>query len=155
MLPSGSRVVLSEPDGDLNPDRRGRHGTRPAESETDSVAPRDVPDVAERAVLSCPNGALLGASAFEPGLRLRGGVATPETLQPTRATTRPPASHSIAPSDLGDQVRDLERRIISAALTRFDGNKSKAARHLGITRNGLALKMRRLGIPSTRDDQAL
>ena len=40
----------------------------------------------------------------------------------------------------------VERKLITLALTRTRGNRSKAAKLLGISRNGLALKMNRLGI---------
>jgi transcriptional regulator of acetoin/glycerol metabolism len=41
---------------------------------------------------------------------------------------------------------EVERAAIVGALAAARGNKSLAARSLGITRNGLALKIRRLGI---------
>jgi DNA-binding NtrC family response regulator len=40
----------------------------------------------------------------------------------------------------------LERRLIREALGRAGGNRTQAARLLGISRNGLAIKMERLGI---------
>jgi DNA-binding NtrC family response regulator len=42
----------------------------------------------------------------------------------------------------------LESRLIAAALARTKGNRSRAAKLLGISRNGLALKMDRLGLSS-------
>ncbi|HXO42058.1 MAG TPA: sigma-54 dependent transcriptional regulator, partial [Thermoanaerobaculia bacterium] len=50
--------------------------------------------------------------------------------------------------DLGllGAVERLERRLILGALERTAGNRSQAARLLGISRNGLAEKMGRLGI---------
>ena len=48
--------------------------------------------------------------------------------------------------DLDPAVADLERKMITAALARTKGNRSKAAKLLGISRNGLALKMDRLGL---------
>ncbi len=47
---------------------------------------------------------------------------------------------------LEPRVAELERKLISIALARTRGNRSKAAKLLGISRNGLALKMDRLGI---------
>jgi DNA-binding NtrC family response regulator len=42
----------------------------------------------------------------------------------------------------------LEGRLIREALARAGGNYTQAAKLLGISRNGLALKMQRLGITS-------
>ncbi|HKV13166.1 MAG TPA: sigma 54-interacting transcriptional regulator [Thermoanaerobaculia bacterium] len=50
------------------------------------------------------------------------------------------------PLDLEAHVARLERRLILEALERTDGNRTQAARLLGISRNGLALKMERLGL---------
>ena len=50
------------------------------------------------------------------------------------------------PLDLDIHVARLERRLILEALERTDGNRTQAARLLGISRNGLALKMERLGL---------
>lgn len=51
-------------------------------------------------------------------------------------------------SDLGleSRIADLERKLIALALARTKGNRSKAAKLLGISRNGLALKIDRLGL---------
>ncbi|HLF55746.1 MAG TPA: helix-turn-helix domain-containing protein [Thermoanaerobaculia bacterium] len=40
--------------------------------------------------------------------------------------------------------------MIEEALVRTGGNQSRAAKLLGITRNGLALKLKRLGITAER-----
>ncbi|MCU0303983.1 MAG: sigma 54-dependent Fis family transcriptional regulator [Thermoanaerobaculales bacterium] len=48
--------------------------------------------------------------------------------------------------DLDAATATLERKLIAAALARTKGNRSKAAQLLGISRNGLALKMDRLGL---------
>lgn len=48
--------------------------------------------------------------------------------------------------DLATHVERLERRLIHRALERTDGNLSRAARLLGLSRNGLKAKCRRYGI---------
>jgi len=48
--------------------------------------------------------------------------------------------------DLDSAVAGLEGKLIAAALARTKGNRSKAAKLLGISRNGLALKIDRLGL---------
>jgi DNA-binding NtrC family response regulator len=47
---------------------------------------------------------------------------------------------------LEQHVRRVEVRLIRAALNRSGGNRTQAARLLGISRNGLALKIEKLGI---------
>lgn len=48
--------------------------------------------------------------------------------------------------DLGRMVGDTEQAAIREALRRSHGNKSQAARVLGLSRNGLAIKMQRYGL---------
>jgi DNA-binding NtrC family response regulator len=48
--------------------------------------------------------------------------------------------------ELQRHVDALEERLIKEALTRTGGNRTEAARLLGVSRNGLALKMTRLGL---------
>jgi len=59
-----------------------------------------------------------------------------------------PGEHPSAPCslDLAVNVDHLERKLIRAALARTGGKRSAAARLLGISRNGLAIKMERLGV---------
>lgn len=47
---------------------------------------------------------------------------------------------------LSEHTARLEKRLIERALDLHGGNRSRAATDLGVSRNGLALKMRRLGI---------
>jgi hydrogenase-4 transcriptional activator len=86
------------------------------------------------------------------------GVVGPEHLSPEFA------AREVQKSDFGAQAEDLtlsrlplglaverlEREMIRAALDRSSGNISETARTLGLTRRGLYLKMRRLGL----DDHA-
>ncbi len=86
----------------------------------------------------------------------------------TRLVTSCPAGHTIeskmiSPAVLSEKVGDeaetdsddldlkcqlavVERRLIERALERAQGNHSEAARLLGVTRNGLTMKIKRLGI---------
>ena len=48
--------------------------------------------------------------------------------------------------DIAEQTAALERRLIRLALERTEGNRSQAARLLGISRQGLAMKIERLGL---------
>ena len=51
-----------------------------------------------------------------------------------------------AEATLADAVEQVEREVIQSALDRSSGNLSAAARALGLTRRGLYLKLRRLGM---------
>lgn len=55
-------------------------------------------------------------------------------------------------SNLRVQIEDYERQVLREALERYRWNKSEVARHLGITRQGLHKKIKKLGIiPMDRD----
>jgi len=85
-----------------------------------------------RAVLRCADGAVLQREHFTT-VPLH--IETPARIAPTPTTST---------EDLQTRVESVEREAIADALRASAGNKSLAARILGITRNGLALKMRRL-----------
>jgi DNA-binding NtrC family response regulator len=55
------------------------------------------------------------------------------------------------PGDIKLAVADLERRSIEAALTQSAGNKSKAARTLGISRFALQRKLEKYNISKADD----
>ncbi len=86
-----------------------------------------------------------------------GTIITPEQLSPelkrTSSPTTPSSTASITTigssslpttgGTLADALADVERRMISDALRRHNGNISRAARELGLTRRGLYLKLER------------
>lgn len=47
---------------------------------------------------------------------------------------------------LDEARRQLERRVVSAAMAKHTGNRTDAARALGLSRQGLAKALRRLGL---------
>ena len=65
------------------------------------------------------------------------------------------ASRRLQAASLAAAVEHLERDLIRAALDRSQGNISETARQLGLTRRGLYLKLRRLGLemPAEMDTQ--
>jgi hydrogenase-4 transcriptional activator len=87
-----------------------------------------------------------------------GGLVTPEHLSPQLAgmvgEPDAPAAGSRRRQSLSTAVERLERDMIQGALERSGGNISATARVLGLTRRGLYLKLRRLGI-ETRSDASL
>lgn len=84
-----------------------------------------------------------------------GTVVTPDHLSPELKRTAAPLSDPSITSishyspavgenmTLGDALAELERRMIAEALRRHNGNISRAARELGLTRRGLYLKLER------------
>jgi DNA-binding NtrC family response regulator len=89
-------------------------------------------------------------------------VITPEQLSPelkrTAAPVAPPGGLTDAPmraavaniagrhTTLANAQAELERQMIADALRRHNGNISRAARELGLTRRGLYLKLERYSL---------
>lgn len=111
---------------------------------------RELQSEIRRAVLVCPTGSLLTPEHFGPvkwavekaGKDEEKTASNPAPPEPARVA-QPPAFSAPA-AKLQDQIDAVERRAIQDALTATGGNKSKAADLLGVTRAGLAMKMRRL-----------
>ncbi len=104
---------------------------------------RELESVIERAVLLCPDGGTLQREHL--GTLERAAGDPPVPAPPTEHVDR-----SEPTGTLQEQVEALEREAILRALAAAKGNKSKAAGLLGITRNGLSLKMDRLKISRSK-----
>ena len=83
-------------------------------------------------------------------LALAAGYITPAELSPEicQSPKRPNALALIRQGNrsLEDILAVVEREVLRETLSQYKGNKSKTAQHLGISRNGLAMKMERLGL---------
>jgi len=75
-------------------------------------------------------------------------VGVPELSESIRAALLAEDARPLANGRRGlhAAVAALERRLIADCLVRMGGNKSRVARDLGLSRQGLAKKMRRYGI---------
>ena len=84
-----------------------------------------------------------------------GGTVEPSHLSPELVAAPLPAGSprrfSGEAANLAFAVEQVERDLIRAALDRAGGNISETARTLGLTRRGLYLKLRRLGMESLPD----
>ena len=98
----------------------------------------------QRAVAMSPPG-----GAIEPE-HLSADLSAPEPGK----VAGPSASDGIAvrPGNLASVVERIERDLITATLSSTAGNISETARVLGLTRRGLYLKMRRLGLEASMAD---
>ena len=98
-------------------------------------------------MLFCASGSSLTEEHFrtvEWAVRNRSSVEAlpPQMPVPDTAAARREDQDSL---NLRDHVDGLEKELIEAALAkRTGGNKSQAAELLGVTRAGLAMKIRRL-----------
>jgi DNA-binding NtrC family response regulator len=86
-----------------------------------------------------------------------GGTIEPAHLSPEISATRLPTTVLPARSgrvggNLATAVEQVERELIQATLDRTGGNISESARSLGLTRRGLYLKLRRLGLDSPAEE---
>jgi len=95
---------------------------------------RELENEVRRLVYLCHDGDLVTSALLSPPLQ----AAASET----------PAGPAITADDLhlATQVEALERRLVALALEQSKGKVPAAARLLGLSRYGLTLKMRRLGI---------
>jgi len=121
---------------------------------------RELKSEVERAVLLCPDGDALASEHFGPvrwALEQRSVPAPAAPPEPAPAPEPEPQPEIVVaetvplpppaiPRTLQDELDELERRLIVEALDAARHNKSATAQRLGVTRNGLAIKMKRLGI---------
>jgi len=101
----------------------------------------------QRAVAMSPSGGLIEPEHLSPDL----AAPVPDRRAPqdsAKATLAAP----LQPGNLASVVERIERDLITATLTSTSGNISETARVLGLTRRGLYLKMRRLGLEATLSD---
>jgi len=82
--------------------------------------------------LQCPSGEAIDST-----------LLSEQVLTPATQAAPPAAATSLR---LDENVSLVEERVIRQALARAGGNRTRAAKLLGISRNGLAIKMERLGI---------
>jgi hydrogenase-4 transcriptional activator len=97
----------------------------------------------QRAVAMSPNG-----GTIEPQ-HVSADLAAPESGPAGNERT---AIAAFQPGNLASVVEHVEREMIAATIARSQGNISESARVLGLTRRGLYLKMRRLGLDAAMAD---
>ena len=89
-----------------------------------------------------------------PGGTIEASHLSPEIGSTQVSAATPAARSGAVPTNLATAIEQVERDLIQAALDRSTGNISEAARTLGLTRRGLYLKLRRLGLDSQADVHA-
>jgi transcriptional regulator with PAS, ATPase and Fis domain len=105
---------------------------------------RELQHEVRRLVYLCPDGQAIESNMIsEHILRSPGGA---------EAGPPGPGEPPTVSLDLEDNLARLEGRLIREALGRAGGNRTQAARLLGISRNGLAIKMERLAISDRRPE---
>jgi DNA-binding NtrC family response regulator len=100
---------------------------------------RELQHELRRLVYLCPDGQAIDSTMLSSHF----------AAQPLPAAAAPAATDESLAID--EHVRTLEVRLIQQALARSGGNRTQAAALLGISRNGLAIKMERLGIAHPDD----
>jgi hydrogenase-4 transcriptional activator len=95
----------------------------------------------QRTVARSEDGAIIKPEHLSPELKRTSSPTTPSTT--ASIATIPAANVQSAGGTLADALAEVERRMISDALRRHNGNISRAARELGLTRRGLYLKLER------------
>ncbi|HYK22328.1 MAG TPA: sigma 54-interacting transcriptional regulator, partial [Pyrinomonadaceae bacterium] len=95
----------------------------------------------QRAVARAEDGTVIKPEHLSPELKR---TSSPTTPSGTASIASIPAPNvQSAGGTLADALAEVERRMISDALRRHNGNISRAARELGLTRRGLYLKLER------------
>jgi DNA-binding NtrC family response regulator len=93
---------------------------------------RELEHEMRRLVYLCPGGEAIDSTLLS------------EQVLTTAPLAAPPAGEGSLRLD--ENVKLVEQRLIERALARAGGNRTRAAKLLGVSRNGLAIKMERLGI---------
>jgi hydrogenase-4 transcriptional activator len=99
----------------------------------------------QRVIARAEDGMLITPEHLSPELRHMSSPTTPPgTVTPIVAGAGGPSvAAPLQDVTLADALADVERRMIAEALRKHNGNISRAARELGLTRRGLYLKLER------------
>ena len=101
----------------------------------------------QRIVARAEDGTLITPDHLSPEhRRVSANVSAPVSSVTHIGTTTAIDTHNLT---LADAMADLERRMIADALRKHNGNISRAARELGLTRRGLYLKLERYAITAS------
>ena len=95
----------------------------------------------QRTVARSEDGTVITPEHLTPELKRTSSPTAPSTAAASLASM--PSSNVQTAGTLADALAEVERRMISDALRRHNGNISRAARELGLTRRGLYLKLER------------
>ena len=95
----------------------------------------------QRTVARSEDGTVITPEHLSPELKRTSSPTSPSTAAASLASM--PSSNVQTAGTLADALAEVERRMISDALRRHNGNISRAARELGLTRRGLYLKLER------------
>jgi transcriptional regulator with GAF, ATPase, and Fis domain/Tfp pilus assembly protein PilF len=97
----------------------------------------------QRLVARAEDGITIGPEHLSPELRRMAAPTAPALVTPI-ASGGSAATVPLQNVTLAEALAEVERRMIAAALRKHNGNISRAARELGLTRRGLYLKLDRL-----------
>ena len=99
----------------------------------------------QRVIARSEDGTLITPDQLSPELRQMGKPVTPAGTVTPFATggSGPSVTVPLQNVTLADALAEVERRMIAEALRKHNGNISRAARELGLTRRGLYLKLER------------
>ncbi len=107
---------------------------------------RQVCNEVQRIIARAEDGTVITPDQLSPELRRM----SEQMFTPAGTTSPGPASsHASAPMFMSAAVEALERKMIVEKLQIHNGNVTRTARDLGITRRGLQLKLARYGISTT------
>ena len=95
----------------------------------------------QRTVARSEDGTVIRPEHLSPELKRTSSPTAPSTAAASIASM--PSSNVQTAGTLAEALAEVERRMISDALRRHNGNISRAARELGLTRRGLYLKLER------------
>src|SRR5262249_32754065 len=97
----------------------------------------------QRVIARAEDGLMITPEQLSPELRQTSAPITPPgTITSIGAAgTGPTVTVPLQDVTLADALAEVERRMIAEALRKHNGNISRAARDLGLTRRGLYLKL--------------
>ena len=98
----------------------------------------------QRIVARAEDGMLITPEQLSPELRhMASPVTPPASVTAIGSGAGPSVTVPLQNVTLADALAEVERRMIAEALRKHNGNISRAARELGLTRRGLYLKLER------------